>query len=90
GNRSGGGGGRGAQGANASGNKPTTTIMWTLDQNKQLVPVQVRTGITDFTYTAITRVLKGSLKSGDEVVTGELVKSATSGLPGTQRGGRGR
>lgn len=70
-------------------NRPTTAILWTLDANQKLVPVKVRTGITDFTNTAITQVLQGQLKTGDKVVTGELAKTA-SGLPGAGGGRPGR
>lgn len=94
GGRAGGGGGRrgGGGGASASGdsNRPTTALIWKLDANKKLIPVRVRTGITDYTYTAITRVLQGSLQPGDDVITGALVvKSAASGLPGSTGGPRG-
>ncbi len=86
----GGFGGRGGRNGGNSGSagydKPTTAVIWTLDQNNNLVPVRVRTGITDFTYTAITKVLGGSLKAGDKVVTGELVKLNSSGLPAGRRG----
>ncbi|MGH9480811.1 MAG: efflux RND transporter periplasmic adaptor subunit [Terriglobales bacterium] len=85
------GGGQGTAGASADANRPTNALIWTLDNNGNLIPVRVRTGITDFTYTAISRVLQGSLKPGDEVVTGQLVKTTTSGLPGaTNPGMRGR
>ncbi|HVA65161.1 MAG TPA: efflux RND transporter periplasmic adaptor subunit [Terriglobales bacterium] len=91
GRRAGGGGGRGGHPNEALGdsNRPATALIWTLDASKQLMPVRVRTGITDFTYTAITQVLQGSLKKGDQVVTGELVASG-GGLPGTGGRGRGR
>src|SRR6185312_8905898 len=65
-----GGGGRGRRGGGGGGaastdaNRPTTALIWKLDQDKNLIPVRVRTGITDYTYTAITRVLQGSLNSG--------------------------
>ena len=83
-------GGQGAGGADVDANRPTTAVIWTLPQGStDPVPVRVRTGITDFTYTAISTVLKGSLKPGDMVITGALVKSkAATGLPGTT--GRGR
>jgi HlyD family secretion protein len=94
--RQGGGGARGGFAGRGRGNaggggqagydNPTTSIIYTLDANNNLVPVRVRTGITDFTYTAITKVLAGSLKPGDKVVTGELVKLNSSGLPGGRRG----
>ncbi|MGH9414727.1 MAG: efflux RND transporter periplasmic adaptor subunit [Terriglobales bacterium] len=67
--------------AGGQSNRPTTAILWTLDGNRNLAPVKVRTGITDFTNTAITQVLQGQLKTGDQVVTGELAKAA-GGLPG--------
>lgn len=91
----GGSGGRGGRGGNANealgdSNRPATALIWTLDANKQLIPVRVRTGITDFTYTAITKVLQGSLKAGDDVVTGALVVNSGGGLPGTAGRGRGR
>lgn len=82
----GGGRGQGAAGASTDANRPTTALIWKLDANKQLVPVRVRTGITDFTNTAITHVLQGSLKPGDEVVTGALVVKTQAGLPGATRG----
>ncbi|MGH9487227.1 MAG: efflux RND transporter periplasmic adaptor subunit [Terriglobales bacterium] len=66
-------------------NRPTTAIVWTLDGNQNLAPVKVRTGITDFTNTAITQVLQGQLRPGERVVTGELVQTSSS-LPGA--GGR--
>lgn len=70
-------------------NRPGTAILWTLDANQKLVPVKVRTGITDFTNTAVTQVLQGRLKAGDKVVTGELAKTA-AGLPGASSGRPGR
>ncbi|MGH9466682.1 MAG: hypothetical protein ACRD1Y_04950, partial [Terriglobales bacterium] len=77
-----------AQVAGGQTNRPTTAIVWTLDRNGKLAPVKVRTGITDFTNTAITQVLQGHLAAGDKVVTGELAQT-TAGLPGaTGRPGR--
>ncbi len=49
-------------------------ILWKLGPKRQLIPVRVRTGITNFTDTAIT-VLQGSLAPGDELVTGMVIKS---------------
>lgn len=62
-------------------------IVWKLDANKKLVPVQVRAGITDFTFTQLVRVLKGGeLKDGELLVTGmtnpNRVASMPAGMPG--------
>ncbi len=52
-------------------------------------PVQVRTGITDYSYTAVTEVLKGELKEGDSVITGMAIPTrATTGQFGPGMGGR--
>jgi len=64
--RRGGGGGSGA-----AGQASEVLIIWKLDKDKKLSPVQVRTGITDFTYTQVIEVLKGGpLNEGEVVVTG--------------------
>jgi HlyD family secretion protein len=65
-------------------------VVWKLDENKQLVPVVVKTGLTDYTST---EVLEGSLKEGDVLVTGEMVTGGNAGTRspfGGPGGGRGR
>ena len=57
----------------------STTILWKL-VGKQLEPVQVQTGITDHTQTAVTKILHGTLEEGAQVVTGSASKSASAGL----------
>jgi HlyD family secretion protein len=67
---------------------PPVAIVWKLLPDGTLAPVEVRTGITDRTMTAVAQVLKGELKSGDQVVTGS--SSANRGparMPGV--GGAG-
>ena len=68
--------------------------VWKLGPDKSLVPVQVRIGITDHTFTEIAQVLQGELKDGDELVTGATVaRSATArpgGMGGPMGGPRGR
>lgn len=61
-------------------------VVWKLDPNKQLIPVAIKTGLTDYTNT---EVLEGDLKQGDVLVTGEVV---TGGNTGTRSpfGGPGR
>jgi multidrug efflux pump subunit AcrA (membrane-fusion protein) len=57
--------------------------IYVLQPDKQLRPVVVRTGITDFTFTEMAAVLQGEIKPGEEVVTGkELPSRATTGFPG--------
>lgn len=43
-------------------------VVWELDPSKKLIPVSVRTGITDYTHTEMK---EGALKPGDVLVTGE-------------------
>jgi HlyD family secretion protein len=53
---------------------PETAIVWKLTADKQLVPVQIATGITDHTFTEVAQVLHGSISQGEQLVVG----SATS------------
>jgi HlyD family secretion protein len=57
-------------------------VVWKLVAGNVLVPVKVSLGITDHAYTAVTAVVAGELRPGDEVVTTFL--SAKPGGPGTQ------
>ncbi len=56
--------------------------VWKLGPDKNLVPVQVRIGITDHTFTEVAQVLKGDLKDGEELVTGATVPRAAGVRPG--------
>ncbi len=90
---SGGGGDAGMRPARpkASGAQDIKTI-YVLQPDKQLRPVVVRTGITDFTFTETANVLQGELKPGDEVVTGKELpnRGATGfGMGGPMGGMRG-
>jgi HlyD family secretion protein len=71
------GGGRRSGGQQGSGNSSVATL-WKMTSDKSLVPVVVKTGITDHTNTEIAQVLKGELQPGDQLVTGKLGGSATS------------
>jgi HlyD family secretion protein len=64
-------------------------IVWTQLPDKTLKPVQVRTGITDHTYTEVKEVLKGKLKDGDELIIGSTA-ARTGPRPGMSPGGVGR
>ncbi len=73
----GGGGGNRRQGGNGAGppQRADTGIVWKLLPDKSLEPVQVRLGVTDFTFTAM---LSGTLKPGDELVIGQASAIATA------------
>ncbi len=77
--------GRGRKGAQSQ-DQATTAVVWKLDNNKQLLPVQIKLGITDHTTTEVAQVMKGSLNPGDQVVTGAASASkaatATKAAPG--------
>ena len=62
-------------------------IVWKLLPDKTLEPVQVRTGITDRTFTQLAQALKGELKEGDQLVTGSSTSRGPSapGMGGGQR-----
>ncbi len=64
-----------------------TAIVWKLRPDNTLEPVQVRTGITDRTFTQLAQVLHGALKEGDLLVTGASVTRGPSapGVGGQRR-----
>jgi HlyD family secretion protein len=64
-------------------------IVWKLRPDNTLEPVQVRTGITDRTFTQMAQALHGELKDGDLLVTGSSVNRGPS-APGVGPGGQRR
>jgi HlyD family secretion protein len=89
------GSGRGRKGGQGQ-DQAVTAVVWKLDGNKQLVPVQIKLGITDHTTTEVAQVLKGELGQGDQVVTGTAStakpaasKSAAPGMGATGGAMRG-
>ncbi len=76
-----GGGGRttGGAGAGPRSVRNDSGLVWKLLPGKQLEPVPVKIGVTDFTFTAMT---EGSLKPGDILVIGQW-----SGKGGGSSGG---
>jgi hypothetical protein len=57
--------------------------VWKLLPDKSLQPIQIRIGLTDHTFTALT---KGDVKPGDELVTGATTaKAAAAPSMGGQR-----
>jgi HlyD family secretion protein len=85
------------QGQPGGGSAPTqghtlrqdVTIVWKLKPDNTLEPVQVRTGITDRTFTEMAQPLHGELKEGDLLVTGSNVSRAAS-APGVAPGAGGQ
>ena len=84
------GGPAGAGGPGGSAGRPPTGgssrqdwgVVWKLLPNRALQPVQVKLGVTDFTFTAMEQ---GSLAPGDELVISQATKGASPQSPGQQR-----
>jgi HlyD family secretion protein len=81
-----GAGRKGGKGTQASGQQTSTAVVWKLNADKSVEPVQIKLGITDHTTTEVAQVLQGSLNPQDQVVTGSAAAnktaSATSAAPG--------
>ena len=80
----------------ASGANPATlAVVWKMDADKQVEPVQISLGITDHTTTEVAQVMKGTLNTGDQVITGlngpSTKAAGTTAAPGMggARGGAG-
>jgi HlyD family secretion protein len=75
----------GATGREHAAPKPSSVgnsglaVVWKLQPDKSLRPLQVRIGLTDHTYTALTA---GDLQPGDELVTGATTVKQESAGPG--------
>ncbi|HYN14845.1 MAG TPA: efflux RND transporter periplasmic adaptor subunit [Terriglobales bacterium] len=52
-------------------------VIWKVSSDKSLQPVQIRTGITDHTYTEVAQVVKGDLQAGDQLATGAASSTST-------------
>ena len=57
-------------GAGAASQKTDTRVVWKLISGSRLQPVRIKTGITDHTNTELVQMLNGTLKPGDNLVTG--------------------
>lgn len=79
---------RGQSGRGQGGGRADVAILWKYHADtKQLEPVQVRTGITDHTYTEIIAPLHGTLKDGDQLVVGSAGGGQRAGGFGGPGGG---
>jgi len=65
--------------------RSATGIVWKPRADGTIEPVQVALGITDHAYTEVTKVLHGTLKSGDEVVTTAVMAKSSAAGPQTIR-----
>jgi HlyD family secretion protein len=85
--------GQGAQ--QQSGQQAAMAVVWKMNPDKSLEPVQIRLGITDHTTTEVAQVVKGSLNPQDLVLTGAAsskntsAASAAPGMGGAARGAGG-
>jgi HlyD family secretion protein len=76
----------GGNGGGGNSQRTDTGIVWKLLPDKTLEPVQVRLGVTDFTFTAM---LNGTLKPGDELVIGQSSATAAKTTTASPLGGGG-
>ncbi|HET6143247.1 MAG TPA: efflux RND transporter periplasmic adaptor subunit [Candidatus Acidoferrales bacterium] len=66
----------GGRSASAGGSRrQDSAIVWKLLPNKQLEPVQVMLGVTDFTFTEL---VSGSINEGDDLIIGQSTNKATT------------
>ncbi|MBI1749731.1 MAG: efflux RND transporter periplasmic adaptor subunit [Acidobacteria bacterium] len=70
-------------------------IVWKLSPSKELLPVMVRLGVTDYTFTELREVVAGGeLKPDDELIigqssTGSQAQAGPGGFPGRPGGPMG-
>jgi HlyD family secretion protein len=83
--------------SSSKGRQSQQTVIWKLQNGKDLAPVQIAAGLSDHVNTAVTKVTAGNLQAGDQLVTGnaDASKPAASaqrsgGSPATPRVGGGR
>jgi hypothetical protein len=60
--------------------------VWKLLPNKQLQPVQVMLGVTDFTFTEL---VNGNLHEGDDLIIGQSANKTTTAQARNPVGGNG-
>ncbi|HEX3377529.1 MAG TPA: efflux RND transporter periplasmic adaptor subunit [Candidatus Acidoferrales bacterium] len=79
-----GGGGAAAAGGDQSGarsgsgggsRRQDSAVVWKLLPNKELEPVQVTLGVTDFTFTEL---VSGKINQGDDLIIGQSANKATT------------
>jgi hypothetical protein len=78
-------GGTSPSGAPRRSARTESAVVWKKHADGTLEPVQITLGITDHAYTEVTRVLHGSLKPGDEVVTTAVTSKGGGGPQAIRR-----
>ncbi len=64
----------------------SNAVVWKLGAGDGIEPVEIALGVTDHTYTEVTRVVAGALQPGDDVVTSSVAsKSLPPGAQGIRR-----
>jgi HlyD family secretion protein len=76
--------GGGAAGAGGNSRRQDSAIVWKLLPNKELEPVQVSLGVTDFTFTAL---LSGNVNPGDDLVIGQSASKTSTAQTRSPVGG---
>jgi len=77
-----------AAAAPAGGKRPARAehaVVWQLRADETIEPVEVSLGITDHAYTEVRKLLHGSLKPGDEVVTTAVTSKSSGPGQGVRR-----
>jgi HlyD family secretion protein len=74
----------GDQQAKAAPNASDMAVLWKQTGDRKLEPVQVKTGITDHTFTEVAQVTAGSLNPGDQIVVGSGTANQTQRAGGGQ------
>jgi HlyD family secretion protein len=61
-------------------------VVWKLLADGSIEPVEIALGITDHTYTEVSKIIRGDVKPGDDVVTTAMTsKSPPPGAQGIRR-----
>ncbi len=60
-------------------------VVWKLNADNKIEPVEIALGITDHTYTEVSKVLKGSLQPGDDVATTAITPQSNAPGQGVRR-----
>lgn len=60
-------------------------VVWKLTADQKIEPVEIALGITDHTFTEVSKVLVGSLQPGDEVATTSITPQSNAPGQGIRR-----
>ena len=62
-----------------------TAVVWKLLGDGTVEPIALGLGLTDHAYTEVTRLITGTLKPGDEVVTSSIASKGSGPGQGIRR-----